>query len=65
MDRLREISQAIVDGLTQLDPRCHPDNDVFVFFSKFGTDEIATWQGGRFHEVPGAAPNPLGGGNAA
>lgn len=64
MDRLAEISHAVVDGLTQLDPRCRPDADVFIFFSKFAT-EIATWQRGRFHEIPDAPPNPFAGGNPA
>ena len=59
MDRLAEVAGAVVDGLKELDHRCQPNTDVFVFFSRFGT-EVATWQGGRFHVIPGAPPNPLG-----
>jgi hypothetical protein len=58
-DRLAEISQAVVKELTHMDPRCQPENDVVIFFSKLGT-EVATWQGGRFHEIPGASPSLLG-----
>jgi hypothetical protein len=62
-DRLAEISDAVVHGLTQIDPRCRPEKDVFVFFSKFGT-EIATWQGGRFHLIDTPPRNPFGEANA-
>lgn len=61
-DRLSEISDAVVDGLTHIDPRCRPENDVFIYFSKFGT-EIATWQGGRFHVINATPRDPFGGAN--
>jgi hypothetical protein len=62
-DRLAEISDAVVHGLAEIDPRCRPEKDVFVFFSKFGI-EIATWQGGRFHMIETPPRNPFGGANA-
>jgi len=59
MDRLAEVSEAVVNGLKQLDSRCQPNTDVFIFFSRYGT-EVATWQGGRFVVIPGSPPDPLG-----
>ena len=64
MDRLAEVSQAVVEGLIQLDSRCKPNTDVFIFFSQYGT-EVATWQRGRFVVIPGSPPDPLGGGTSA
>jgi hypothetical protein len=62
-DRLTEIAAALVDGLIHIDPRCRPEKDVFIWFSKFRT-EIATWQGGRFHVIDTTPKNPFGGANA-
>jgi hypothetical protein len=61
-DRLVEISDAIIEGLTHIDPRCRPETDVFIWFSKFGA-EIATWQGGRFHVIDATPRDPFGGAN--
>ncbi len=59
MDRLADVAQAVVDELKQLDSRCQPNSDVFIFFLQYGTD-VATWQGGRFRVFPGQPPNPSG-----
>lgn len=50
MGRLEEISRGVIDRLMALDPRCKPETDVFIFFSKI-LGEVATWQRGRFAEV--------------
>ena len=55
MPRLAEIAQAVVDGLAELDTRCQPPSDVFIFFTLFGK-EIATWQRGQFIVIPGPLP---------
>jgi hypothetical protein len=58
MDRLAEVSDAVVDGLKQIDSRCQPNTDVFIFFLRCGT-QVATWQGGRFIVIPGPPPDPF------
>jgi hypothetical protein len=55
MNQLPVIAQAVIAGLAQLEPRCMPATDVFIFFSRFGQD-VATWQGGQFIVIP--TPNP-------
>lgn len=55
MPRLEEVSQAVIDGLTSFDPRCKPETDVVIFFSKMFRD-VATWQQGKFAELLAKPP---------